>query len=258
MKSWPNTISWVNGTKKKKKNCTETCINLLIFNFNFSLTDQGKFKVYFLGFKFGTKISSFSCVNFDQIKISKLKKILLFMIMERAIKVETILELLANDFFLFVVFWFFGREERRHLEASIYAPNVQKNPPKLFASSQLSTPPTDSFHSNSLPQSTLLISHGESSHSSRRFPSTFLLNAVVSQLFQESHPNEQPSPTPTLEDCLKLLKGERDEQRLAGLLLVTKFCKGDDLSSLRRVYDAVGVRFLDRLLRTGNVFIIFS
>ncbi|KAM3711340.1 hypothetical protein ACJW31_01G101300 [Castanea mollissima] len=57
--------------------------------------------------------------------------------------------------------------------------------------------------------------------------------------------------SPSLEDCLKLLKGERDEQRLAGLLLVTKFCKGDDLSSLHRVYDAVGLHFLDRLLRTG-------
>ncbi|XP_065849529.1 uncharacterized protein [Euphorbia lathyris] len=57
--------------------------------------------------------------------------------------------------------------------------------------------------------------------------------------------------SPTLDDCLKLLKGERDEQRLAGLLLVTKFCKGDDVASLRRVYDAVGVSFLDRLLRTG-------
>ena len=55
----------------------------------------------------------------------------------------------------------------------------------------------------------------------------------------------------SLEDCLKLLKGERDEQRLAGLLLVTKFCKSDDLVSLRAIYDAVGPRFLDRLLRTG-------
>ncbi|XP_058785918.1 uncharacterized protein LOC131660650 [Vicia villosa] len=54
-----------------------------------------------------------------------------------------------------------------------------------------------------------------------------------------------------LEECLKLLKGERDEQRLAGLLLVTKFCKADDHSSLRRVYEAVGSLFLDRLLRTG-------
>lgn len=56
----------------------------------------------------------------------------------------------------------------------------------------------------------------------------------------------------SLEDCLKLLKGERDEQRLAGLLLVTKFCKGDDTAALRRVYNAVGIGFLDRLLRTGK------
>lgn len=62
---------------------------------------------------------------------------------------------------------------------------------------------------------------------------------------------QQQQQTPSLDDCLKLLKGERDEQRLAGLLLVTKFCNGDDLVSLRKVYNAVGVHFLDRLLRTG-------
>ncbi|CAL0319142.1 unnamed protein product [Lupinus luteus] len=61
----------------------------------------------------------------------------------------------------------------------------------------------------------------------------------------------QQEQNPNLEDCIKLLKGERDEQRLAGLLLVTKFCKAEDHSSLRRVYDAVGPRFLERLLRTG-------
>ncbi|KAL2323768.1 hypothetical protein Fmac_028147 [Flemingia macrophylla] len=57
--------------------------------------------------------------------------------------------------------------------------------------------------------------------------------------------------SPNLEECLKLLKGERDEQRLAGLLLITKFCKADDHSSLRRVYYALGPHFLYRLLRTG-------
>ncbi|XP_077238016.1 neurochondrin family protein [Tasmannia lanceolata] len=56
---------------------------------------------------------------------------------------------------------------------------------------------------------------------------------------------------PGLEDCLKLLKGERDEQRLAGLLLATKFCKSDDQASIIRVYNAVGIQFLDRLLMTG-------
>lgn len=62
---------------------------------------------------------------------------------------------------------------------------------------------------------------------------------------------QEQGNTPSLEDYLKLLRGERDEQRLAGLLLVTKLCKGDDLVSLRRIYDAVGAQFLDRLLKTG-------
>ncbi|KAJ0794292.1 putative neurochondrin [Helianthus annuus] len=57
---------------------------------------------------------------------------------------------------------------------------------------------------------------------------------------------------PSIEDCLKLLKGERDEQRLAGLLLATKFCKNDDFDSILRVYSALGNTFLDRLLRTGS------
>nr|XP_025623571.1 neurochondrin isoform X6 [Arachis hypogaea] len=68
----------------------------------------------------------------------------------------------------------------------------------------------------------------------------------MSQTQQEEH--EQ---CPNMEECLKLLKGDRDEQRLAGLLLVTKFCKAEDHSSLRKVYHAVGTSFLHRLLRTG-------
>ncbi|XP_059063259.1 uncharacterized protein LOC131071776 isoform X4 [Cryptomeria japonica] len=54
-----------------------------------------------------------------------------------------------------------------------------------------------------------------------------------------------------LEECLKLLRGERDEQRLAGLLLATKFCQGDDKGSVVKVFNAVGMLFLDRLLKTG-------
>ncbi|KAK8505402.1 hypothetical protein V6N13_045842 [Hibiscus sabdariffa] len=68
------------------------------------------------------------------------------------------------------------------------------------------------------------------------------------QLLQQQ---EEQSQSVSLQDCLKLLKGERDEQRLAGLLLVTKFTKSDDLVSLKAIYDAVGPHFLDRLLRTG-------
>ncbi|KAK1314336.1 hypothetical protein QJS10_CPA06g02295 [Acorus calamus] len=63
---------------------------------------------------------------------------------------------------------------------------------------------------------------------------------------------EEEPKQPGLEDCLKLLRGGRDEQRLAGLLLATKFCKGDDKASVTRVYEAVGPRFLHRLLKTGT------
>lgn len=62
---------------------------------------------------------------------------------------------------------------------------------------------------------------------------------------------EQQIQAPTLDDCLRLLRGESDEQRLAGLLLVTRCCDKDDHDSILKVYDAIGVRFLDRLLRTG-------
>ncbi|XP_071720906.1 uncharacterized protein [Rutidosis leptorrhynchoides] len=62
---------------------------------------------------------------------------------------------------------------------------------------------------------------------------------------------QQQQGNPSLDDCLKLLKGVRDEQRLAGLLIATKFCKNDDFDSIFRVYNAVGNTFLDRLLRTG-------
>ncbi|KAG2261336.1 hypothetical protein Bca52824_068415 [Brassica carinata] len=44
-----------------------------------------------------------------------------------------------------------------------------------------------------------------------------------------AEPQEERSLS--LDNCLKLLKGERDEQRLAGLLLVTKFCRNDDFGS---------------------------
>ncbi|KAK4363051.1 hypothetical protein RND71_018292 [Anisodus tanguticus] len=40
---------------------------------------------------------------------------------------------------------------------------------------------------------------------------------------------------PSLDDCLKLLRGERDEQRLGGLLLVTKFCNKDDHTPIRKL-----------------------
>lgn len=58
-------------------------------------------------------------------------------------------------------------------------------------------------------------------------------------------------PPAGLTDCLNLLKADRDEQKLAGLLLVTKFINNDDVASISAIYDAVGDVFLTRLLNTG-------
>ncbi|KAG1359054.1 hypothetical protein COCNU_08G005000 [Cocos nucifera] len=67
----------------------------------------------------------------------------------------------------------------------------------------------------------------------------------------KSSPHKVESAGPSLDDCLKLLRGERDEQKLAGLLLATKFCQGNDAASILKVYHAVTPRFLHRLLLTG-------
>ncbi|TKW42067.1 hypothetical protein SEVIR_1G359800v4 [Setaria viridis] len=56
---------------------------------------------------------------------------------------------------------------------------------------------------------------------------------------------------PPLDDCLRLLRGERDEQKLAGLLVAANVCRAGDAGAVRKVYDAVGPRFLRRLLNTG-------
>jgi len=57
---------------------------------------------------------------------------------------------------------------------------------------------------------------------------------------------------PPLDDCLRLLRGERDEQKLAGLLVAANVCRAGDADAVRKVYDAVGPRFLRRLLNTGK------
>jgi hypothetical protein len=51
-----------------------------------------------------------------------------------------------------------------------------------------------------------------------------------------------------LEDCEKLLAGSTDEEKFAGLLLVTKVAQPDDPGTLRRVLRAVGMKFIYRLL----------
>ncbi|KAF3622310.1 Homeobox protein knotted-1 like 3 [Capsicum annuum] len=75
--------------------------------------------------------------------------------------------------------------------------------------------------------------------------------ASTSEASSSLSSQQQPQVQPSLDDCLNLRIGERDEQRLAGLLLVTKFCNKDDHASIRKVYDAVRPQFLHRLLLTG-------
>ncbi|PHU06846.1 hypothetical protein BC332_23335 [Capsicum chinense] len=75
--------------------------------------------------------------------------------------------------------------------------------------------------------------------------------ASSSEASSSSSSQSQPQVQPSLDDCLNLLRGKRDEQRLAGLLLVTKFWNKDDHGSIRKVYDAVGPQFLHRLLLNG-------
>ena len=56
---------------------------------------------------------------------------------------------------------------------------------------------------------------------------------------------------PPLEDCLRLLRSERDEQKLAGLLVAANICRVGNTDAVAKVYRAVGPGFLRRLLNTG-------
>jgi hypothetical protein len=56
----------------------------------------------------------------------------------------------------------------------------------------------------------------------------------------------------SLEECLALLRGRSDEQRLVGLLLATKFVSSGDLTAVEAVFDAVGWAFIGRLFKTGG------
>ncbi|XP_073133310.1 uncharacterized protein [Henckelia pumila] len=71
----------------------------------------------------------------------------------------------------------------------------------------------------------------------------------------ESDSSAKPSSSsasPSLEDILKLLRGQTDSQRMAGLFLVTKFCNTDDRQhTILEIYRALDPTFLRRLLLTG-------
>ncbi|KAL3700351.1 hypothetical protein R1sor_018373 [Riccia sorocarpa] len=56
----------------------------------------------------------------------------------------------------------------------------------------------------------------------------------------------------SLDECLRLLRGGTDEQRFVGLLMVTKFVKGDDVDTVRKVFDAIGFQSIDRLIKSSR------
>ncbi|KZV57873.1 neurochondrin-like [Dorcoceras hygrometricum] len=67
----------------------------------------------------------------------------------------------------------------------------------------------------------------------------------------QSDSSAKPS-SPSLEDITKLLRGQTDSQRMAGLFLVTKFCNsGDHQHTILEIYRSLDPTFLHRLLLTG-------
>lgn len=66
---------------------------------------------------------------------------------------------------------------------------------------------------------------------------------------------------PKMEQCLRLLRSNSDEEKFVGLYLVTKLKiktadpstgGGELVSALRLVWDAIGITFLQRMLRTTD------
>lgn len=68
---------------------------------------------------------------------------------------------------------------------------------------------------------------------------------------QASTSGRTQQPGGSLDECLALLRGRSDEQRLVGLLLATRFVSSGDLTAVEAVFDAVGWAFIGRLFRTG-------
>ncbi len=60
-----------------------------------------------------------------------------------------------------------------------------------------------------------------------------------------------------LEECLRVLQAPSDEEKFVGLYLVTKFITADP-STLRKICEAIGWRFLQRLLRTEGSKLMWS
>eukprot|EP00026_Physarum_polycephalum_P004179 Phypoly_transcript_04196.p1 GENE.Phypoly_transcript_04196~~Phypoly_transcript_04196.p1 ORF type:complete len:626 (+),score=80.37 Phypoly_transcript_04196:108-1985(+) len=55
-----------------------------------------------------------------------------------------------------------------------------------------------------------------------------------------------------VEQCIGLLHGPSDEQRFVGLLLATKVIQPDDKENISKIYNAMGTKFLNKLLRSDK------
>lgn len=64
---------------------------------------------------------------------------------------------------------------------------------------------------------------------------------------------EVTTPAASLDECVRLLRSDTDEQRLVGLLLATKLVEGGDAAAVGRVFDAVGFSFIDRLCQSAGL-----
>lgn len=109
--------------------------------------------------------------------------------------------------------------------------------------------------------------HGSSSNYPASSAST-TPSQVQQQKQQQQQAPKQLSPSAVLAQCLKLLKGDSDEHKFAGLVMVTKHVPaltagitsegsrkvGDSgsVGELRQICDAVGPAFVHRLLRTAG------
>lgn len=78
----------------------------------------------------------------------------------------------------------------------------------------------------------------------------------MSEVTSETHFSDDGKPKSSLRKCISLLKvAKTDTERFAALMLVTQLVSSNevDVAGRRELFDAIGFKFLNRLLSTRNV-----
>ena len=78
----------------------------------------------------------------------------------------------------------------------------------------------------------------------------------MSEVTSETHSSDDGKPKSSLRKCISLLKvAKTDTERFAALMLVTQLVSSNevDVAGRRELFDAIGFKFLNRLLSTRNV-----